>query len=235
MRQIILDTETTGLEPSKGHRIIEIGCIELVNRQFTHRHFHTYIQPEREIDPGAQAVHGITGAFLKDKPLFKNIFDDFLEFIRDAELIIHNAPFDVGFLNHEFNLLGYPQTLTDHCSIVDTLALAKQMHPGQRNSLDALCKRYSIDNSHRELHGALLDARLLAEVYLIMTGGQTTLFDNEATPQNPSIQRKKTTTQPIKTLSNLPVIEATSEEIQAHLEQLKLMQEKFGKCLWDKL
>lgn len=180
MRQIILDTETTGLEPQQGHRVIEIGCVELINRRLTGSHFHTYLQPDREIDDGAASVHGITQAFLSDKPRFNDVADEFLTFVRGAELIIHNAPFDVGFLDSELALLerGDPP-LNQVCKIVDSLVLARQLHPGQRNSLDALCKRYGVNNEHRELHGALLDAQLLAEVYLAMTGGQTSLLPDD--------------------------------------------------------
>ncbi|OOG28708.1 DNA polymerase III subunit epsilon [Thioalkalivibrio denitrificans] len=175
-RQVVLDTETTGLEPSQGHRIIEIGCLELVGRRLTRRHFHQYLQPDREIDEGALAVHGISNEFLSDKPRFADVVEQFLEFIRGAELIIHNAPFDVGFIDHELGLLeGDYGRVIDHATVLDSLELARGMHPGQRNSLDALCKRYQIDNSGRELHGALLDARILADVYLAMTGGQVTL------------------------------------------------------------
>jgi DNA polymerase-3 subunit epsilon len=176
MRQVILDTETTGLEPSDGHRIIEIGCVELVNRRITGNTYHQYIQPDRVIDAGAREVHGITDQFLADKPRFADIAGEFLTFIRGAELVIHNAPFDVGFINHEFALLGKSVgSVSEHCTIVDTLAIARRLHPGQRNNLDALCKRYQIDNSQRDLHGALLDAEILADVYLAMTGGQATL------------------------------------------------------------
>lgn len=176
MRQIVLDTETTGLEPSQGHRIIEIGCVELVNRRPTGNHYHQYLLPDREIDPGAIEVHGITNEFLADKPRFADIAADFLAFVRGAELVIHNAPFDVGFLDHEFKLLGGAYgRVSEHCQVLDTLALARQLHPGQKNSLDALCKRYGVDNSQRELHGALLDAEILADVYLAMTGGQAAL------------------------------------------------------------
>ncbi|ANB01142.1 DNA polymerase III subunit epsilon [Ectothiorhodospira sp. BSL-9] len=175
-RQIILDTETTGLEPAQGHRIIEIGCVEMVKRRLTRRHYHQYLQPDREVDAGAEEVHGISNAFLADKPRFADVVEDFLEFIRGAELIIHNAPFDVGFINHELKLLGADRgCVEDYCTVTDSLVMARKMHPGQRNSLDALCKRYQIDNSGRELHGALLDARILADVYLAMTGGQKTL------------------------------------------------------------
>ena len=176
MRQIVLDTETTGLEPAQGHRIIEIGCVELVNRRPTGRTFQRYLNPDRPIDPGAQAVHGLSSAFLANQPRFIEIVEDFVAFVAGAELIIHNAPFDVGFVDHEFGRLPPPQRLlTDLCTILDTLALARQLHPGQRNSLDALCKRYGVDNSNRDLHGALLDARILADVYLLMTGGQGAL------------------------------------------------------------
>jgi DNA polymerase-3 subunit epsilon len=176
MRQIVLDTETTGLEPADGHRIIEIGCVELLERRLTGNTYHQYIQPDREIDAGAIEVHGITNESLVDKPRFADIVDEFLDFVRGAELIIHNAPFDVGFLDHEFGLLEKPPgTVTDYCTVLDTLALARRLHPGQRNNLDALCRRYEIDNSQRELHGALLDAEILADVYLAMTGGQVSL------------------------------------------------------------
>ncbi len=172
-RQIVLDTETTGLDPKDGHRIIEIGAVELVNRRLTGRRFHQYLQPDREIDEGAVQVHGITSEFLADKPRFEDIVDDFLAFVTGAELVIHNAPFDVGFINHELALLGAQYgRIENRCEILDTLALARRLHPGQKNNLDALCKRYEVDNSNRELHGALLDAEILAEVYLAMTGGQ---------------------------------------------------------------
>ena len=172
MRQVVLDTETTGLEVAKGHRIIEVGCVELLNRRRSSRTFHVYVDPEREIDEAAEEVHGISRQMLSGKPRFADILDDFLGFVAGAEVIIHNADFDVGFLNQELKLAGHEKRLQDACSVLDTLLLARQMHPGQRNSLDALCKRYSIDNSNRDLHGALLDAQLLAEVYLAMTGGQ---------------------------------------------------------------
>ena len=176
MRQVVLDTETTGI--GEGHRIIEIGCIELVDRKLTGRHYHQYVNPQRLVDPEAYGVHGISDEFLEDKPLFGAIANDFIDFIRGAELVIHNAPFDVGFMDREFGLLnGYPKT-TDVSTVLDTLTLARKMHPGQRNSLDALCRRYGIDNSHRELHGALLDSEILADVYLLMTGGQRALILN---------------------------------------------------------
>ena len=176
MRQIVLDTETTGLEASQGHRIIEVGCVELVNRKLTGNHYHQYINPQRDIDQGAIEVHGITNEFLADKPVFEHIVTDFTEFVAGAELIIHNAPFDVGFINSELQRLEAVQRkVDDDCSIIDTLVMARAKHPGQRNSLDALCQRYGVDNSQRDLHGALLDAEILADVYLLMTGGQTTL------------------------------------------------------------
>jgi len=175
MRQIILDTETTGLEPSDGHRIIEIGCVELIDRRLSHKHFHQYINPERDIEDGALEVHGISREFLLDKPRFRDIAEEFLAFVAGAELIIHNAPFDLGFLDNELSLLGRDDRMADHCGVLDTLELARDLHPGQRNSLDALCKRYEVDNASRTLHGALLDAEILADVYLAMTGGQSDL------------------------------------------------------------
>lgn len=177
MRYVVLDTETTGMPVTDGHRIIEIGCIELDGRQPTGRHYHVYLQPDRAIDEGAIAVHGITDEYLKDKPRFKDIADEFFEFIQGAELVIHNAPFDIGFINNEYALLGQSERsdISAHCSVLDTLVMARERHPGQRNNLDALCRRYGVDNSGRDLHGALLDAEILAEVYLAMTGGQTNL------------------------------------------------------------
>ena len=179
-RQVVLDTETTGLNHKEGHRIIEIGCVELVNRRLTDRQFHMYINPERLVDEGAMEVHGITNEFLQDKPLFKDVVDDFIDFIRGAELVIHNAPFDVGFMDSEFARLKPSVGKTiDFCTVFDSLVYARKKHPGQRNSLDALCKRYGIDNSHRDLHGALLDAEILSDVYLLMTGGQLSMLDED--------------------------------------------------------
>ena len=176
MRQIVLDTETTGLEPGEGHRIIEIGCIEILDRRITRNSFHTYINPEREVDPGALEVHGIDNRFLKDKRRFAEVAPEFLAFVQGAELVIHNAAFDVGFLNHELTRMKHSiADIRGVCGVLDTLELARRQHPGQKNNLDALCKRYSVDNSGREYHGALLDAQLLAEVYLAMTGGQGAL------------------------------------------------------------
>ena len=180
MRQVVLDTETTGLDWSQGHRIIEIGCVEILDRRISKSYFHTYINPSRAIDVGAQQVHGISADFLADKPVFSKIADQFLSYVADAELIIHNAPFDLGFLNAEFEILDKNNSPIDgKCSIFDTLTFAREKHPGQRNSLDALCKRYNVDNQNRVLHGALLDANLLAEVYLAMTGGQTSMLLQE--------------------------------------------------------
>lgn len=176
MRQVVLDTETTGLEVSQGHRIIEIGCVEIVDRKLTGRHYHQYIKPQRAIDQGALEVHGITEEFLADKPLFARVADEFLDFIRGSELVIHNAPFDIGFMEAEFKLLDPTSaSVSSYCKITDSLQLARSKHPGQRNNLDALCQRYAVDNSNRTLHGALLDAEILADVYLLMTGGQTSL------------------------------------------------------------
>lgn len=233
MRQIILDTETTGLYPDQGHRIIEIGCVELINRKLTGNHFHQYINPQREVEAEAMAVHGITNEFLQDKPPFADIAKIFLDFVSGAELIIHNAPFDVGFINHEFSQLKKStKPITDYCRIIDTLVMARQMHVGQRNSLDALCKRYSIDNSNREYHGALLDSHLLARVYLAMTGGQATLFGNSnETQENASKEEVTTEFAPVKKMHNIPVLQATDDEVFAHQNHLKHMSEK-GKCLW---
>jgi len=232
MRQIVLDTETTGLEPSQGHRIIEIGCIELVNRRLTGNHFHHYLQPDREIDPKAVEIHGITNDFLVDKPRFAEIADALLEFIRGAELIIHNAPFDVGFLNHELRRLGerYDELL-GYCTVLDTLDYARRLHPGQRNSLDALCRRYTIDYSHRELHGALLDAEILAHVYLAMTGGQVTLsLDGvrEGSAAHAAVPQRLRADRP-----PLRIVRATAEEVAAHAQYLDMIANKSdGACVW---
>ncbi|MEJ2453069.1 MAG: DNA polymerase III subunit epsilon [Candidatus Thiodiazotropha sp.] len=228
-RQIVLDTETTGLEPEQGHRIIEIGCVEMVDRRLTGNNFHQYLQPDREIDAGAIEVHGITNEFLADKPHFADVVADFIDYVRGAELIIHNAPFDVGFLNHELRLMGHSSTLDDVCAVTDTLVMAKKMHPGQRNSLDALCKRYDIDNSHRELHGALLDAEILADVYLMMTGGQAALMldvsagDEDGQPSADGIRRLPAGRPALR------VVRANVSEIQAHEKLLERMGEA---CLW---
>lgn len=232
MRQIILDTETTGLNPEDGHRIIEIGCVELINRRLTENRFHVYLNPQRKIDQGALDVHGISNDFLADKPRFKDIVDDLLGFISAAELVIHNASFDVGFLNHELALLGEDYgKVEDYSSILDTLQIARTKHPGQRNSLDALCKRYSIDNSRRELHGALLDAEILADIYLVMTGGQTSLlaeFDDQPLPVESIANKRDVAINPKR-----KVIYCTEEENKAHESRLAAIEKSSGgRCLW---
>lgn len=232
LRQIVLDTETTGLEPKHGHRIIEIGCVEIVNRRKTDKHFHQYLNPDREIDDGAFNVHGISTEFLSDKPRFADIAQELIDFIRDSELIIHNAPFDVGFLDAELKQLGKKWGKTeDYCSVVDTLLMAREKHPGQKNNLDALCKRYEIDNSQRDLHGALLDAQILLDVYLAMTGGQETLsFDASQEQQAAGQTHAKIVDVNRKPL---PVIEPTPEELAAHEKQLEVIKERSGgKCVW---
>ena len=235
MRQIVLDTETTGIEPREGHRIIEIGCVEVVNRRLTGNHFHVYINPQREIEQEAIEVHGITNEFLADKPLFADVAQDFIDFIRGGQLVIHNAPFDVGFMDHEFAMHGPTAgTVTrEICSVLDTLVLARDMHPGQKNNLDALCKRYGIDNSHRELHGALLDAEILADVYLMMTGGQT---DLNLAGNNQSAGSGAETIRRIERGANkLKVIQATADELTQHEERLNLVEKQGGQCLWRNL
>jgi DNA polymerase-3 subunit epsilon len=235
MRQIVLDTETTGLEPEQGHRVIEIGCVELVDRRLTSRHYHQYVQPDRDIDAAAQAVHGITSESLRDKPRFADVAEELLTFIRGAELIIHNAPFDVGFLNYELGLLaGEHEPIEVQCGILDTLALARELHPGLRNSLDALCKRYAVDNSQRELHGALLDAEILADVYLAMTGGQTTL---DLSAEVPAAVRASTEASLAgQRRAPLRVIRASAEEEAAHETRLRAIEEaSAGRCLWREL
>lgn len=229
-RQIVLDTETTGLERSAGHRIIEIGCVEVVNRRLTQNHWHHYIQPDREIDQGAFEVHGISNEFLQDKPRFSDLVDSFLEYIKGAELIIHNAPFDVGFLNHELDLLNDDRPhIEDICSVLDTLVMARQKHPGQKNNLDALCKRYDIDNSARTLHGALLDSEILADVYLIMTGGQTALsLDSDEMLQHDTANSVRASIQ----AEGLPIWQVNPEDLQQHQKYLELLQQKAGKNCW---
>lgn len=228
MRQICLDTETTGLDPRQGHRIIEVACIELVNRRLTGRNLHRYIDPERDIDEGAQAVHGISREFLTGKPKFADIVDEFLEFINGAELVIHNAAFDLGFLNAELNLLGRVPVETVCNGVTDTLRMAKDLHPGKRNNLDALCERYEIDNSGRTLHGALLDTELLAEVYLAMTRGQETLMIEPEAPRpklaaDGSVRQRKP----------LIVRKASTEELAEHAKVLAAIdKESKGACIW---
>ncbi len=237
MRKIVLDTETTGLEPSQGHRIIEIGCVELVNRRLTNNNFHQYVKPERDIDEGAQEVHGITAEFLEDKPVMAEVVEDFVNYIRGAELIIHNAPFDVGFLNKEFELYAEKTRtkaykIEELCTVLDTLLLARKMHPGQKNSLDALCKRYHIDNSSRTLHGALLDAEILADTYLAMTGGQGSLLlggEDESNDGVNTIKQKKVSSD----RPALKVIHANSVELEAHQKRLDdLDKASGGQCIW---
>ena len=233
-RQIVLDTETTGLEPSQGHRVIEIGCVELVDRKLTGKHYHQYIQPEREIDQGALEVHGISNEFLADKPVFSHIVDEFLAFVDGAELIIHNAPFDIGFLDHELTLAANKvKKISKICSVIDSLVLARSKHPGQKNNLDALCKRYAVDNAKRELHGALLDAEILADVYLMMTGGQTSL-GLDARAQAEGAQPEENTPLILsKDRSRLAVLAATQAELDAHQALLSVIDKKSdGQCLW---
>ena len=234
MRQIVLDTETTGLEPEQGHRIIEVGCVEVIRRRKTGRTFHRYIRPDREVDRGALEVHGITNEFLAQQPRFEEIAEEFIEFISGAELIIHNAAFDVAFLNAELRRLPQRKQIHQLCSVLDTLILARQMHPGQRNSLDALCKRYSIDNSHRELHGALLDAQILLDVYLAMTGGQTALILTEASLEDESVVVEHE--MPVRPLGELKVILASDDELAAHERALAAIDKASGKkTLWRAL
>ena len=234
MRQVVLDTETTGLEATRGHRIIEIGCVELLSRRASGRHFHHYLNPEREVDEGARAVHGLSLADLADKPRFAQIAAEFTQFIAGAELIIHNASFDIGFLDAEFaRLAGDPPVRVDTlCTVLDTLGMARAMHPGQRNNLDALCKRYGIDNSHRELHGALLDARILADVYLAMTGGQSALALDEA-PRRAAARHAAASAGLASADLAITVVSASADERAAH-ERLQdlLHKESQGRCLW---
>ncbi|MBG7601767.1 MAG: DNA polymerase III subunit epsilon [Gammaproteobacteria bacterium] len=232
MRQIILDTETTGLETQQDHRIIEIGCVEMVDRRLTGNNFHQYLQPDRQIDAGAVSVHGITNEFLEDKPRFADIVEDLISYLRGAELVIHNAPFDVGFLNHELKRLQQQKPLIEEISsVVDTLVMARKKHPGKRNSLDALCDRYFIDNSRRDKHGALLDAEILSEVYLVMTGGQESLLldgdDSDAGNGNHSRR--------VNLEGELVLMSVDADDLQAHEEYLnRLQQQTDGHCMWLK-
>ena len=233
MRQVVLDTETTGLEVEQQHRVIEIGCVELLNRRLTGRRFHQYLNPERDIDEGAVQVHGLTRERLAKEPTFAHVHPEFLEFIRDAELIIHNAPFDVAFLNAEFARIEAAHRVADLCRVLDSLALARQMHPGQRNSLDALCKRYSVDNSHRDYHGALLDARILAEVYLAMTGGQGSLT---LSAESDTVRSRAPQVQPLRSQNPIVVISANDEESAAHEHILALLDKaSSGQTVWRRL
>ncbi|TDJ23298.1 MAG: DNA polymerase III subunit epsilon [Gammaproteobacteria bacterium] len=237
MRLIVLDTETTGLEPSQGHKIIEIGGVEVVDRKLTGKHFHKYINPQRDIDDGAFEVHGISSEFLADKPTFAEIAEEFVDFVKGAELVIHNASFDVSFLNYELSLLEQtPGTIEEHCQVTDSLALARHKHPGQKNSLDALCRRYAVDNSARQLHGALLDAEILADVYLLMTGGQTALF---ATDQDSVVVSGVNQPSPTRIPSDRPalkVIIPSAEEIAAHDAMIAFLDQQNSQgSLWRRL
>jgi DNA polymerase III subunit epsilon len=240
VRSVVLDTETTGMPVGDGHRIIEIGCVELIGRRLTGRHYHVYLQPDREIDEGAIAVHGITNEFVQDKPRFREIADEFFEFIKGAQLIIHNAAFDLGFINNEFALIKQDERadISEHCSILDTLLMARERHPGQRNNLDALCKRYGVDNSGRDLHGALLDAEILADVYLTMTGGQTNLSlagdgsegDSNGRQQPSAIRRLSAE----RALTR--VIRASADELALHQARLAAIEKSAGApALWQQL
>jgi DNA polymerase-3 subunit epsilon len=236
MRQVVLDTETTGLECKLGHRIIEIGCVEMIHRRATGKVFHRYLNPEREIDYGALQVHGITRERLTSAPKFAAVAEELMGFISDSELIIHNAVFDVEFLDMELALLRVstlPPSVRSVCRVLDTLMLARERHPGQRNNLDALCKRYGIDNSHRELHGALLDARILADVYLAMTGGQSMLALDEARPEYGAGTHAELTAVSVRPPEPLRVIRASAEECAAHAALTSLLQKASGgKCIW---
>lgn len=232
MRQIILDTETTGLEPSEGHNIIEIGCVEMFNRRLTGKTYHQYIKPDREVDDEAVQVHGITNEFLEDKPKFAEVMEEFVEFVRGAELIIHNAAFDIGFLDAELDRNNYHERMENFCLVTDSLLLARKKHPGQKNNLDALCNRYGINNSHRELHGALLDSEILADVYLALTGGQTDLSLNsggeDGDDGGASIRR-------LTGADDLPIVTVNEEDLQAHGAFLQMLDKKSGgECLWNK-
>ena len=233
-RQIIMDTETTGLETRDGHRVIEIGCVEVIDRKMTGHNYHQYLQPDRESDEAALAVHGITSEFLADKPRFNDVAAAFIDYIKGAELIIHNAPFDIGFLNYELSRLdGDWGDIGSICTITDTLIMAREMHPGQRNSLDALCKRYEINNAHRELHGALLDSEILGDVYLAMTGGQVTMSldtkRTEVTEQESSDESLSRISLPQDALK---VIRADEAELGAHQDHLATIEKMSGKTLW---
>ncbi len=232
MRQIVLDTETTGLDPQDGHRIIEIGAVELMDRRLSERRFHQYLNPERDIEEGALEVHGISREFLQDKPVFADIAQEFLDFIAGAELLIHNAAFDLGFLNMELGLINSPVRIENHTRVLDTLELARDLHPGQRNSLDALCKRYEVDNSSRNLHGALLDSEILADVYLAMTGGQS---DLALTLEVVTGQESGGDALEIKERPALRVLLPSDEETGLHEARLQAIRKKSGHCLWLEL
>lgn len=230
---IILDTETTGIDPEAGHNVIEIGCVEMVRRKLTGNTWHQYIKPDREVEAEAIEVHGITNEFLADKPRFAELAHEFLEFVRGAELIIHNAAFDIGFLNTELARNGINERVDEICTVVDTLMLARKKHPGQRNSLDALCRRYGIDNSHRELHGALLDSEILADVYLVLTGGQTSLQLGQGDSEDGEGE------EPIRRIDAsalvLPIVRANTDEIALHEAFLDLLDKKSDGAVWRNL
>ncbi len=233
VRQIILDTETTGIDPEAGHNVIEIGCVEMVRRKLTGNTWHQYIKPDREVEDEAIEVHGITNEFLADKPRFAELAHEFLEFVRGAELIIHNAAFDIGFLNTELARNGINERVDEICTVIDTLMLARKKHPGQRNSLDALCRRYGIDNSHRELHGALLDSEILADVYLVLTGGQTSLQLGQGDSEDGEGE------EPIRRIDAsalvLPIVRANTDEIALHEAFLDLLDKKSDGAVWRNL
>ncbi len=232
-RQIILDTETTGLDPQEGHRMIEIGCVEMIKRRVTNNDYHQYLQPGRKIDEEAQAVHGITPEFLADKPRFSEVVDEFMEYVKGAELIIHNAPFDVGFINNELKLVSSKWgRLEDHCTILDTLVMARDTYPGQRNSLDALCKRLDVNNQHRELHGALLDSQILADVYLAMTGGQKNLMLDSNDDSGGQGEHRSEIIRLAKDRPGLRVIAANDDEVDQHNERLEVINKAAGRYLW---
>ena len=233
MRQVVLDTETTGLEWQKGNRVVEIGCVELLERRPTGRTFHRYLKPDREFEPGAQEVTGLTLEFLADKPRFAEIAGEFLDFIDGAELIIHNAAFDLGFLNAELARLDGLGRIQDRCTVEDTLLMARQRYPGQRNSLDALCKRLDVDNTQRQLHGALLDAQLLMEVYLALTSGQGEIgFDSETTPQ---AMAEVAFVVELGDAAARPCVRVQADELDAHAARLAALEKKAGRCLWLEL
>ena len=236
MRQIILDTETTGLEPSQGHKIIEIGCVEMINRRKTNNHYHQYLNPQRLIEDGAYDVHGISNEFLEDKPLFEEVAQEFIDYVRGAELIIHNAAFDVGFLNAELKALGKKWgKIEDYCKITDSLAMAREMHPGQKNNLDALCKRYEVDNSARDLHGALLDAGILLDVYLAMTGGQTDLSLQHASSDN-SVGQQASLGKLDNNREQLKIIKACDDEMSLHDKRIQQIEKASGATsIWRQL
>lgn len=236
-RQIVLDTETTGIEPKEGHNIIEIGCVEMVKRKLTGNNYHQYVKPDREVEAEAISVHGITNEYLQDKPKFREVMLEFIEFIRGAELVIHNAPFDVGFINAEFQRNGIKERVEDICTVVDTLAMARKKHPGQKNNLDALCRRYGIDNSHRELHGALLDSEILADVYLLMTGGQTALLlDSSGDAGNSEAAGEAGEIRRVESGVELAVIRADAGEVAAHRDFVALLDKKSGgESVWSQL